>query len=208
MRHVARPRLTKDIHVDWVVVGVGLAGLAAARRLAELRPHDSIALLEASAVGDGSHGRNSGFLIDIPHNVGSSMAELHDAQRHLRLARAAIASIKSVVEKQRIACDWSAAGSFHAAVSKAGTAQILKPTMAMLEALHEPYEWLEGQALHERLGFSHFKTGIYPGTVLVVSHTVTAQRIICRLMSRSMSIRPLLISPVVSQLSYAHHKQL
>lgn len=160
--------LSEDIHADWVVVGAGLAGLAAARRLAEMRPHDSIALLEAAAVGDGSHGRNSGFLIDIPHNVGSSMAELHDAQRHLRLARAAIASIKSVVEKHRIACDWSAAGKFHAAVSKAGAAQILKPTMAMLEALHQPYEWLEGQALHERLGFSHFKTGIYtPGTVLL-----------------------------------------
>ena len=33
-----RPALDRDIVADWVVVGAGWAGLAAARRLAENRP--------------------------------------------------------------------------------------------------------------------------------------------------------------------------
>src|SRR5690554_8228020 len=75
------PALCQDISADWVVVGGGLAGLAAARRLAEHRPHESVVLVEADAVGEGAQGRNSGFAIDVPHNVGSAMGEMENAQR-------------------------------------------------------------------------------------------------------------------------------
>src|SRR5690606_29145029 len=59
-----KPALAKDVQADWVIVGGGLAGLAAARRLAENRPGDSIVVLEADLVGEGAQGRNSGFAID------------------------------------------------------------------------------------------------------------------------------------------------
>ena len=35
-------------------------------------------------------GRNSGFAIDLPHNVGSSLDELDGSHRFMRLARYAI----------------------------------------------------------------------------------------------------------------------
>src|SRR5690625_2972791 len=70
------PALEKNIEADWVVVGGGLTGLAAARRLAENRPDEHIVLLEADQTGESAQGRNSGFMIDTPHNVGSSMGEL------------------------------------------------------------------------------------------------------------------------------------
>lgn len=160
--------LQKDIKADWVVVGAGLAGLAAARRLAENCPDDTIVLLEADEVGEGAQGRNSGFAIDIPHNVGSSMDEIAQGQRHLRLARYAIESLQEQVEKHHIECDWDQAGKFHAAVSAKGVEQILRPTLAMLQSLKEPNEWLEGAALHEKIGFDHFRAAIYtPGTVLL-----------------------------------------
>jgi NADPH-dependent 2,4-dienoyl-CoA reductase/sulfur reductase-like enzyme len=63
--------LQGDLRADWVVVGAGLAGLAATRRLAENRPEDKIVLLEAQEVGEGAAGRNSGFAIDLPHSLGS-----------------------------------------------------------------------------------------------------------------------------------------
>ncbi|HLR77806.1 MAG TPA: FAD-binding oxidoreductase [Burkholderiaceae bacterium] len=160
--------LKQDITVDWAVVGGGLAGLAAARRLAENRPDDSIALLEADRVGEGAQGRNSGFAIDAPHNVGSSMAELAAAHSHLRLARKAIAYLQEQVSRHGIDCDWEVAGKFHAAVSREGIDTVLKPTLKTLESMNEPHEWLEGKALHDRLGFTHFAAGIYtPGTVLL-----------------------------------------
>ena len=47
-----KPALTTDTNVDWVVIGAGYAGLAAARRLGENRPNDSIALIEAHEAGE------------------------------------------------------------------------------------------------------------------------------------------------------------
>ena len=56
---------------DWLVIGAGFAGLAAARRLSLNRPGDRITVLDATRVGDGPAGRNSGFMIDLPHDLSS-----------------------------------------------------------------------------------------------------------------------------------------
>src|SRR5262249_51798748 len=66
-RREPRPCLEGDRDFDWVVVGAGYAGIAAARQLAERHPGASIALVEAGVVGENASGRNSGFAIDLPH---------------------------------------------------------------------------------------------------------------------------------------------
>ena len=71
-----RAALQGDVAADWLVLGAGFAGLAAARRLAELRPHAHIVVVDAGTVGNNASGRNSGFAIDVPHNIGSSLEEL------------------------------------------------------------------------------------------------------------------------------------
>ncbi len=53
---------------DWLVIGAGFAGLAAARRL---RQHHAIAIVDATRVGHGPAGRNTGFMIDLPHDLQS-----------------------------------------------------------------------------------------------------------------------------------------
>ena len=68
---------------DWVVVGAGYAGLAFAHALADHQPQAHIVLLEAGVVGDNAAGRNSGFAIDLPHNIGSGNAELAKASEEL-----------------------------------------------------------------------------------------------------------------------------
>ena len=52
---------------DYAIIGAGFAGLAAARRLAELKPDARIILIDAQRVAEGASGRNSGFVIDLPH---------------------------------------------------------------------------------------------------------------------------------------------
>ncbi len=64
--------LDEDITSDWLIIGGGFAGLAAARRLAQLCPTDQITVLEARRVAEGPAGRNSGFMIDLPHDLSSS----------------------------------------------------------------------------------------------------------------------------------------
>ena len=95
---------------DFTVTNGGYAGLAAARRLAELHPEQHIAVVDAGQAGENASGRNSGFAIDLPHNVGSSLEELDGSHRFMRLARFAIDQLDGLVRAHGIDCDWSPDG--------------------------------------------------------------------------------------------------
>lgn len=59
------------------------------------------------------------------------------------------------------------AGKYRTAVLPHGTRAVLAPFAKELEALGEPYEWVEGQALRGKLGRLHFTVVVYtPGCVL------------------------------------------
>ncbi len=162
------PALEAHVRADWIVIGAGYAGLAAARRLAENRPNDSIALIDAQAAGEGTSGRNAGFAIDLPHNVSSSMEELAKSHSYRALAHAAIDHLKQQIDRHGIECDWRQDGKFHAAVADRGVREVLEPTVEELERLKEPFDWLEGEALAKRLGTSHFKAAVFTyGTSLL-----------------------------------------
>jgi glycine/D-amino acid oxidase-like deaminating enzyme len=164
----ATPMLNGVIDADWLVIGAGYAGLATARRLAENRPNDSIVILEAGAAGDNASGRNSGFAIDVPHNVGSSTAELEKAVNYKRLMKAGIAHLKDVVDSHAIDCSWSERGKYHCAASADLVDSLLRQHVEELERLNEPYVWYERDQLRERLGTSFFHSGIYtPGCILL-----------------------------------------
>ena len=66
------PKLEENIKADWLIVGAGFSGIAAAQRLTELRGNDKIVLLDALEIAEGPVGRNSGFMIDVPHNIETS----------------------------------------------------------------------------------------------------------------------------------------
>ncbi len=163
-KRTPKPALSGQVTADWVVLGAGYAGLAAARRLAQLYPNQSIAILDAGTVGENASGRNSGFAIDLPHNVGSSLEELEGSHRFMRLARAAIAHLDEAVTTHGIDCDWSPDGKYHTAVSERGVDEVLKPFVKELDALGEPYTWVEGDDLRTKLGSPHFTAAVYtPG---------------------------------------------
>jgi len=160
--------LNGEVSADWVVLGAGYAGLAAARRLAENCPDQKIVLINAGEVGENASGRNSGFAIDLPHNVGSSLDELEGSHRFMGLARMAIDHLESAVKTHGIECSWSREGKYHTAVSPRGVREVLEPFRTELEALNEPHEWIEGDVLRTRLGSPHFTAAVYtPGCVLM-----------------------------------------
>jgi len=162
------PVLEHAHEADFLIIGAGYAGLAAARRLAELRPDAHIIVLEAEQVGDGAHGRNSGFAISTPHNIQGNLSTPKKAGYAVQLARAAVEHLHSQVQAHGIECEWQQDGSFHTAVGRSGVKQVLEPKRKLLESLDEPFEWLEGAALHQKIGFNHYNSAIYsPTTVLL-----------------------------------------
>ncbi|WP_175775124.1 NAD(P)/FAD-dependent oxidoreductase [Burkholderia anthina] len=153
---------------DWLVVGAGYAGLSAARRLALLNPSHTIALVDAQTVGEGAHGRNAGFAIDLPHNNDHDPGNTEKGYRHMRLSRYGIDTLDELVSANAIACQWSKSGRYDCAVSPEISRKLLGATIAELDALGEPYEVLRGDALHARLGTRYYDSAIHtPGTRLL-----------------------------------------
>ncbi len=155
---------------DWVIVGAGFAGLSAARRLSELNPGQSIVVLEASQVASGPAGRNSGFMIDVPHDLSSSDygGNTDKDRREIRLNRAGIEYALNLC-KQFGASDetMSLSGKVNGAITDRGVKH--NDAYAQhLDNLKEPYERLDARAMHELTGTHCYVDGLFtPGTAMI-----------------------------------------
>jgi glycine/D-amino acid oxidase-like deaminating enzyme len=156
-------RLTGRLDADWLVLGAGFTGLAAARRLAEHDPDARVVLVEAQRLGLGASGRNSGFAVDVGHPHGSPENE----RRHIRLARAGIAALRETVQKHGIECDWTGRGRLHGAVGRRSV-RALEGLARRLDALGEPFAWLDAAAVAAHTGTHYYAAAVHtPGTVLL-----------------------------------------
>jgi len=152
---------------EWAVLGAGFTGLAAARRLAELRPGDRIAVVDAGAVGEGASGRNSGFAIDHAHALGGA-ENAGTMPSENRLYTEALRKLRALVEEHGVDCAWRESGKYHAAMSARGAEQVLKPLLRHLEDAGEPCRWCDRAVMAEATGAQFYEAGVFtPGTVLV-----------------------------------------
>lgn len=161
--------LQGDQTVDIAILGGGFAGLAAARRLRQLDPTLTIAVLEASRLAEGASGRNSGFMIDLPHELTSGDYAGHgDDRGMIALNRQAIAFARGAVEDYGINPDYfDPVGKVNGAAS--ATADVLNRSYAdHLTSLGEPNERLDAEGMFQLTGSRHYVSGLYtPGTVML-----------------------------------------
>ncbi len=166
-----RARLEGQAGCDVAIVGGGFAGLSAARRLHQIDPSLDVVILEASRIAEGGTGRNSGFMIDLPHELTSSdyagSGDSHDRQL-TALNRHAIDFAAQAVAEYAIPEGWfQRAGKINAAASAPGLAAN-ESYARHLRDLGEAHEMLDAQAMREITGTGYYQGGLYtPGTAMI-----------------------------------------
>ena len=157
----AQPALSGKQHADWVVLGAGFTGLAAARQLALLHPQARIVVLEAERAGEGSSARNSGFLVDSTLNEGHySAAGLEIYRRKYQIKCAGVLAVRRLVDDLGINCDLEAKGKIHCTVVKSHEKKILNFSKLLTE-MDLNHNILEGKELRQRLGSSYYRLGLW-----------------------------------------------
>ena len=164
------PPLAQDIHVDWLVIGGGFAGLSAARRLCQVRNGDKVCVIEAGRFGEGPAGRNSGFMIDLPHELSSGeyAAGLDTDKKQIKLNRHAIDFALSAARAYHMADEAvDPCGRINGAVDADGQHHNTSYA-AHLSALGEAFETLDAAQMKDITGSDFYTGGLYmPGAVLL-----------------------------------------
>lgn len=163
--------LDGNVTADWLIIGAGFAGLSAARRLAQLHPGDSIAIVDAHEVAKGPAGRNSGFMIDVPHSLssgeysvaGESATALEIAQNRFAIAFAADAAREYGMSAET----FDPSGKINAAATARGM-KLNDNYAKSLKSIGEQYELLDAAQMQEITGSSYYHSGLYtPGAVMI-----------------------------------------
>ncbi|HXR02517.1 MAG TPA: FAD-binding oxidoreductase [Pseudomonas sp.] len=163
--------LDGNVSADWLIIGAGFAGLSAARRLSQLRPDDSIVVVDAHEIAKGPAGRNSGFMIDVPHSLssgeysvaGESATALEIAQNRFAIDYAAQAAAEYGMTRQT----FDPSGKINAAATERGLKLNLKYA-ASLASIGERHELLDAAQMRDITGSSYYHGGLYtPGAVMI-----------------------------------------
>ncbi len=100
----ALPSLKKDIEVDTLIIGGGIAGLTT---LYYLKDKESVILVDASLVGEGVTKNTTGKLTYLQNTIYSDLERNRDydvAVEYLKSQKKAIDLAKEIIEKEKIDC--------------------------------------------------------------------------------------------------------
>ncbi len=163
--------LRRDAGCDIAIIGAGFAGLSAARHLRAADPALDIVVLEAGRIAQSSAGRNSGFMIDLPHDLTSSdYAGSGEAQDRVltRLNRHAIDFAEAAVAEYGLPFGtFRRSGKINGAASRVGE-EANRTYAQHLHELGEPHELLTAAQMREVTGSAYYSGGLFtPGTALI-----------------------------------------
>lgn len=166
-----RAALAGEATCDIAIVGAGFAGLSAARRLRQIDPALSVTVLDAGQVAESTAGRNSGFMIDLPHELTSAdysgAGEAHDRVL-TRLNRQSIDFVETAVRDFGLPEGFFLrSGKINGAASAVGE-QANRSYAAHLRDLDEPHEMLDARDMRRITGSSYYSGGLFtPGTATI-----------------------------------------
>ncbi len=164
------PSLSGNLTSDWLIVGAGFAGLSAARRVQKEAPNDRIVILDAQGLASGPAGRNSGFMIDLPHDLASDDygGRLENDRQTIKQNRFAIKFAKETVEVLGLPKEcFKEIGKINGAATAKGMRHNTDYAKH-LSQLGERYEHFDAKSMEGITGTSFYKGGLFtPGTVMI-----------------------------------------
>ena len=164
------PKLSDHINADYLIIGGGFAGLSAARRINQINKEAKIAVLEACEIGEGPAGRNSGFMIDLPHNLASDdyLGSLEKDREQTLINRSAIEFAKSASEEYEMPPEAiQLVGKTNAAASEKGM-KFNTEYAKHLDKTSESYKMLNAEEMKDLTGIDYYLNGLWtPGTAML-----------------------------------------
>ena len=165
------PEAEGQITADWLIIGGGFAGLSAAKRLLELRGGDSVIVLEAHKIAAGPAGRNSGFMIDLPHELSGDdgyVGAIESDKKQIYLNRHAQAFAQANASQYDMPAEAvHAVGRVNGAVN-AGGKKHNDDYAEHLDLLGEAYSKLNAAEMKEMTGTDFYESGLFlPGAVIL-----------------------------------------
>lgn len=145
-----------DKYYDFIIIGAGFTGFACANRLAELEPNKSILIIEATEVGEGSSGRNTGFLLPLHRTANNSY---ENKIKQLEIYSNGISWLKEKINQLKIDCDWSECPKIDAAATDLGV-ENLKRQEEEYKKLGIKYNKLSREDINNKTGTSYYKEGL------------------------------------------------
>lgn len=163
--------LDGDATADWLIIGGGFAGLSAARRLSQRVPGEKIVVLDAAEIATGTAGRNSGFMIDVPHNLAEGeysaadekATRLEIAQNRFAIQFAADAAADYGMSKDT----FDPSGKINAAATARGL-KLNGDFAESLARIGEGFQVLDRAAMRDITGSDYYLAGLRtPGAVMI-----------------------------------------
>ena len=162
--------LTENLNADYVIIGGGFAGLSAARRLNQIDKNAKVVLLEACEIGEGPAGRNSGFMIDLPHNLASDdyLGNLEKDLEQTLVNRSAIEFAKSASDEYQMPSEAiQHVGKTNAAATKKGMTFNTEYGKHLTKT-GENFKMLDANEMKDLTGIDYYINGLWtPGTAML-----------------------------------------